>query len=88
MAAAASTTDLRTYQQRYDATARDTAVAANYGAALMTPEFNALRMAYDKQTAELRAIKGELRQAEKTRKAAPKANAKAMSSSAKRARRG
>lgn len=59
--AASSNSDLQNYQKLF--TARNKAIggAADTGAALLTPEFNALKAAYDTQTAELRAINRELR---------------------------
>lgn len=84
--AASSNSDLATYQTLFGQRTTAIATAANTGAAILTPEFNALQTAANQQTAELKAIRQELRQAQRTRRQAPAQTARHLNQSAGSAR--
>jgi hypothetical protein len=89
--AAASTGELQTYAQRYNAAYGahgSVTTAASFGAALLTPEFNALQAAYAEQTAELKAIKAELAKDHKEQQQSRARATRAVRNQPQRARRG
>lgn len=68
MYASASRSDVQTYERLYNARQSATAAAGRAGGAALTPEFNALRAEYQKQSRELTQIRKLLAASEREEK--------------------